>query len=64
MARPERFPVTRAIHALRAAGVGFEPHLYAYEPGGGTRVSAAALGVDEHRVVSLVSWSLRLAAAH
>ena len=36
---------------LRAAGVGFEPHLYPWQPGGGTAASAAALGVDEHHVI-------------
>jgi Cys-tRNA(Pro) deacylase len=40
-----------AIRALRAAGVPFEPHLYAYVPQGGTRASSEALGVDEHAVV-------------
>src|SRR3954467_13263237 len=40
-----------AIRALRAAGVAFEPHLYAWEPRGGTRASSEALGVDEHAVV-------------
>src|SRR4051812_12159714 len=40
-----------AIRALRAASVAFEPHLYAWQPHGGTRASAAALGVDEHTVV-------------
>ena len=46
-----KHPVTMAIRALRAAGVAFEPHLYTYEPKGGTRASSAALGVDEHAVV-------------
>jgi Cys-tRNA(Pro) deacylase len=46
-----KHPVTLAIRALRAAGVAFEPHLYAWEPRGGTRASAEALGVDEHAVV-------------
>jgi Cys-tRNA(Pro) deacylase len=46
-----RHPVTLAIRALRAAGVEFTPHLYAWEPHGGTGASAAALGVDEHQVV-------------
>jgi len=46
-----KHPVTLAIRALRAAGVAFEPHLYAWEPGGGSRASAAALGVAEHSVV-------------
>ena len=40
-----------AIRALRAAGVAFEPHLYTWEPRGGTAASSAALGVDEHAVV-------------
>ena len=40
-----------AIRALRAANVAFEPHLYTWEPHGGTRASSEALGVDEHAVV-------------
>src|SRR5262245_65503331 len=40
-----------AIRALRAGGVAFEPHLYAWQPHGGTRASAEALDVDEHAVV-------------
>jgi Cys-tRNA(Pro) deacylase len=40
-----------AIRALRAAGVAFIPHLYPYEPRGGTRASSEALGVPEHCVV-------------
>lgn len=40
-----------AIRALRAGGVAFEPHLYTWEAHGGTRGSAAALGVDEHAVI-------------
>jgi Cys-tRNA(Pro) deacylase len=47
----EKFPVTPAIRALRAAGVAFEGHLYEYVERGGTAVSAAALGVEEHRVI-------------
>lgn len=46
-----KHPVTMAIRALRAASVPFEPHLYAWEPHGGTRASAEALKVDEHGVV-------------
>lgn len=46
-----KYPVTLAIRALRSAGVTFEPHLYTWEPHGGTAASAAALGVDEHCVV-------------
>ncbi|MBX3271093.1 MAG: Cys-tRNA(Pro) deacylase [Sandaracinaceae bacterium] len=40
-----------AVRALREHGVSFTPHLYAWEPHGGTRASADALGIDEHRVV-------------
>jgi Cys-tRNA(Pro) deacylase len=40
-----------AIRALRAANVAFEPHLYPWEPHGGTRASSEALGVDEHAVI-------------
>jgi Cys-tRNA(Pro) deacylase len=47
----ERQPVTAAVRALRAAGVPFTDHPYAYEEKGGTSVSARELGVDEHYVV-------------
>lgn len=40
-----------AVRALRAASVSFVPHLYPWEPHGGTAASARALGVDEHRVI-------------
>jgi Cys-tRNA(Pro) deacylase len=40
-----------AIRALRAAGVVFDPHTYAWHAHGGTRASAEALGVDEHAVI-------------
>jgi Cys-tRNA(Pro) deacylase len=40
-----------AIRALRAAEVAFVPHLYAWQPHGGTRASSEALGVPEHAVV-------------
>lgn len=46
-----KHPVTMAIRALRAAGVTFEPHTYAWHAHGGTRASAEALGVDEHAVI-------------
>lgn len=36
---------------LKANGVEFTDHLYAYEEHGGTSVSARELGVDEHAVV-------------
>lgn len=40
-----------AVRALRAQRVSFVPHVYGWEPRGGTRASAAALGVDEHLVI-------------
>ena len=40
-----------AVRALRAGKVAFAPHVYAWEPGGGTAASATHLGVDEHAVV-------------
>lgn len=46
-----KHPVTMAIRTLRTAKVAFVPHLYTWEAHGGTRASAAALGVDEHAVV-------------
>lgn len=47
----EKYPVTPAVRALRAAGVTFTPHLYDYVEHGGTRHSAEVLGVDEHVIV-------------
>ena len=44
-------PVTQAVRVLRAAGVPFQGHLYAYVDGGGTAQVASALDVDEHLVV-------------
>jgi Cys-tRNA(Pro) deacylase len=40
-----------AVRALRAAGVAFVPHLYPWQPHGGTRASSIALGVPEHAVI-------------
>ncbi|MBU0551950.1 Cys-tRNA(Pro) deacylase [Myxococcota bacterium] len=51
MAKQKRDPVTAAVRALRAARVDFEGHSYDYAPKGGTRHSAASLGVDEHQVI-------------
>lgn len=51
MTEREKYPVTPAIRALRAAGVAFDPCLYDYEEHGGTEVAARELGVDEHAVI-------------
>ncbi|MBM4160511.1 MAG: aminoacyl-tRNA deacylase [Ignavibacteria bacterium] len=45
------YPVTAAVRVLRGKGITFEPRFYTYEEHGGTRHSAAALGVPEHEVV-------------
>ncbi len=47
----EKTPVTTAVRALRAAGVAFTDHPYAYVEKGGTALSSRELGVDEHCVV-------------
>ncbi|MCH9685541.1 MAG: Cys-tRNA(Pro) deacylase [Deltaproteobacteria bacterium] len=47
----DKTPVTAAIRVLRREAVDFEAHAYDYEPRGGTRHSAACLGVDEHQVI-------------
>jgi Cys-tRNA(Pro) deacylase len=47
----DKFPVTPAVRALRAAGIVFEPHLYDYVERGGTRHAAVELNVDKHQVV-------------
>jgi Cys-tRNA(Pro) deacylase len=45
------YPVTMAVRVLRQHQVEFTPHLYAWEPHGGTRASSEHLGVDEHAVI-------------
>jgi len=45
------YPVTMAIRTLRQHKVEFTPHLYKWEPRGGTQASAQHLGVDEHQVI-------------
>lgn len=47
----QEYPQTAAVRALKAAGVAFKPHLYAYQERGGTAHSSAALGVAEHQVI-------------
>ncbi|HZI17532.1 MAG TPA: Cys-tRNA(Pro) deacylase [Pyrinomonadaceae bacterium] len=48
------YPVTPAVRVLRERRVEFAPHLYDYEERGGTKHSAAALGVPEHAVVKTI----------
>jgi Cys-tRNA(Pro) deacylase len=45
------FRSTQAIRVLKASGMHFVIHAYAYEERGGTAVAARELGVDEHLVV-------------
>lgn len=54
MAKDDVIPVTQAVRVLRAANVVFSPHLYEYLERGGTKHSAAALGVDEHTVIKTI----------
>jgi Cys-tRNA(Pro) deacylase len=49
--KPAHVSETPATAFLRRHGVAFTEHPYEYEEHGGTRVSAAALGVPEHEVV-------------
>ena len=44
-------PVTPAIRVLREQKVEFVPHFFEYVEKGGTKHSAAVLGVDEHAVI-------------
>ncbi len=53
MRQPE-VPSTPAVHALRAAGVEFVPHFYAYVDRGGTRVAAEELHVPEFEVIKTI----------
>lgn len=45
--RKEKYPVTPAVRALRAAGIAFAQHLYDYVDHGGTTHAARELGFPE-----------------
>ncbi|MEK7724762.1 MAG: Cys-tRNA(Pro) deacylase [Acidobacteriota bacterium] len=45
------YPITPAIRVLRQHKIDFEPHVFDYVEKGGTKHSAAILGVDGHAVV-------------
>ena len=47
----KNLPVTQAVRVLREQSVRYTDPPYAYEPRGGTAVSARELGVDEHAVI-------------
>jgi Cys-tRNA(Pro) deacylase len=49
-----------AVRALRAAGIAFVPHLYAWQPHGGTRASSIALGIPEHAVIKTLIFETDL----
>jgi len=53
MPKPD-YPITPAVRVLREKNIAFEPRLYEYIEHGGTRVSADALGVDEHSVIKTI----------
>lgn len=46
-----KIPMTAALRVLREHGIAYVPHVYDYQPRGGTSHSAACLGVDEHLVI-------------
>ncbi len=50
-------PETPAVRFLKAHGIAFSSHVYAYEEHGGTRVSARELNVDEHAVVKTLVFA-------
>ena len=45
------YPITPAIRVLREHKIEFTPHIFEYVEKGGTKHSAAVLGVDEHSVI-------------
>ena len=51
MARKDHVSETPATAFLKKHGVAYTEHVYEYVERGGTRVSAQALGVDEHAIV-------------
>jgi Cys-tRNA(Pro) deacylase len=52
MSKPElHAPETPATRFLKQHGIAFSTHLYAYEPHGGTAVSARELNLPEHVIV-------------
>lgn len=51
MAKKTHISTTQATQFLRQQGVAFTEHPYDYEEHGGTKVSARALGADEHCVI-------------
>jgi len=59
MAREEKFPVTRAIHALRERQVDFQVALYRYEGRGEVaRTAAAGVGAPEEEVYKTLVFDL------
>lgn len=48
------YPVTPAVRFLRAQGVAFTPHLYAYQEYGGAAQAAQALGLALHAVIKTI----------
>lgn len=47
----EKVPSTRAVLALRKAGIDFTPHFYMYDKDAVTEAAAAEVGVSTHEVV-------------
>lgn len=59
MGKPE-YPITPGVRYLREKSVSFIPHLYEYEEHGGTKLSATALGVQEHQVIKTLVFETDL----
>jgi Cys-tRNA(Pro) deacylase len=57
-----KVPSTNATRLLKQAEIPYTEHLYRYEEHGGTRVSAQALGVDEHSVIKTLVMETELGA--
>lgn len=50
------YPLTPAVHFLRAKDIFFTAHLYNFEDHGGTAVSARELNIPEHLVVKTLMF--------
>lgn len=53
---------TPALRVLNEAHVNFQTHVFTYEEKGGTRVSSAKLGVDEHSIIKTLVFKTETGA--
>ena len=54
MVKKIEIPITHAVRFLRDNKIPFEPHFYAYEEHGGTKVAARELNVPEHQIIKTI----------